>query len=77
MKKRETQGNFLVCAGLALASAVLAVTCDLQTCLMLACAAFWGAQARREWRVLLDARESENRARRQLLRRRLLGGGES
>lgn len=74
MKKRETQGNFLVCAGLALASAALAVTSDLQTCLMLSCAAFWAGLARKEWRERQSARESENQARRQLLRRRLLGG---
>lgn len=66
--------NILISAALALASAVLAVTCDLQTCLMLACAAFWAGLARKEWRERQSARESENQARRQLLRRRLLGG---
>lgn len=66
--------NILISAALALASAVLAVTCDLQTCLMLSCAAFWAGLARKEWRARQSARESENQARRQLLRRRLLGG---
>lgn len=66
--------NILISAALALASAALAVTCDLQTCLMLSCAAFWAGLARKEWRALRSARESENLEKRRQLRQRLLGG---
>lgn len=66
--------NILISAALAFASTLLAVTCDLQTCLMLACAAFWAGLARREWRALRSARELENMEKRRQLRQRLLGG---
>lgn len=65
--------NILISAVLALASAALAVS-DLQTCLMLGCAAFWAGLARKEWRERQSARESENMEKRRQLRRRLLGG---
>lgn len=74
MEQQKTQGNFLISAALAFASTALAVTCNLQTCLILACAAFWAVLARKEWRALRSARESENQEKRRQLRQRLLGG---
>ena len=65
----------LTCAVLAFTAPLLGASlANAPALVILACAAFWGAQARREWRVLRNARELENMEKRRQLRQRLLGG---